>query len=721
MKSRRGDEATSRNDFSGDAETVVQVSDLHGDINLRSGRALPAPNQLPIAPSNFVNRKEGLQIVTRFIAGDSGSSLPVPDRSKIVAINGQPGVGKTALALRWAHQYQPEFPDGTLYIDLHAYSPELAVSTESALETFIRAFDILPESIPEEPDRRGALFRSLVSHKRMLIIIDNAANSAQVRALLPASPECPVLITSRTSLSGLATREGAMRVKLDVLSPDESVELLLLLARDGRVETEDAAVRRVAELCGYLPLALRLVGERAASRPGLSFADLADEIVSEQHRLDELAEAEDELSDTRAVFSWSYRALPSDLKEAFRVIGLHAGPDFGPGPVAALLGTNGRTAGRRLRALADANLVREAAPGSFRLHDLLRIYARELVMAQESQERRTHAVRRELSWYLLTTDVGRKALLPYSTSVDLVPAMSLEITNRFETGADAMDWFLSERRNILAAMRQCMEMGQYDIAWKLAVISSGFLELSSYWSDWKSSQELGLEAAKLLGDRLGEALNTQILGDVAWRSGDLDIARNYYEKSLVISRDLDIAWVEAFALRGIGLTYQEQDHPNSAIPLFDASLHLFREAGFRRGEGMALASIGKCALAVGDASRAISASQNAIIVLEEIDDIWTVAWSRLDLAASLERAGREAEAINTLRLAIDVFARFRDRRCEANGLVALGRLCRSIGNRSGARDAWQKALNLYKEIDRSRADEIRSFLADLPDDSSAQQ
>jgi hypothetical protein len=200
-----------------------------------------------------------------------------------------------------------------------------------------------------------------------------------------------------------------MRVKLDVLSPGESVELLSLLARDGRgVETEDAAIQRVAELCGYLPLALRLVGERAASRPGLSFADLADEIVSEQDRLNGLAEAEDELSDTRAVFSWSYRALPSDLKEAFRLVGLHAGPDFRPGSVAALLGTNVRTAGRCLRSLADANLVRETASGSFRLHDLLRLYARELVLAEESQERRTHAVRRELSWYLLTSDVGRK-------------------------------------------------------------------------------------------------------------------------------------------------------------------------------------------------------------------------------------------------------------------------------------------------------------------------
>jgi tetratricopeptide (TPR) repeat protein len=703
-----------RNDFSGDADTVLQVGDLHGDVNLRTSRVLPVPNQLPIAPSHFVDREEWLEMVLGFIAGDL--KRPPESSTKIVAIDGPPGVGKTALALHGAHKYRSNFPDGALYVDMHAYSPDIALESASALEAFIRAFDILPESIPESLGARSALFRSIVNQRRILVIIDNADNSAQVRPLLPACAESMVLITSRNSLSGLAAREGAMRVKLDVLSPGESVQLLSQLVTDGRVEADIDSARRVAELCGYLPLALRLVGERAAIHPGITLGELADEIVSEHHRLDELAEAEDELSDTRAVFSWSYRALPADLRETFRLIGLHAGSEFAVGPIAALLGANVRMASRHLRALANANLVREVDPGRFGIHDLLRLYARELLTDEEPQERRSRALRRQLSWYLLTTDVARKALLPYSTSVELAPADSIEIVDGFSTGKDAMDWFLAERLNILAATRQSMEMAQYDIAWKLAVASSGFFELSSYWVEWKSIQELGLEAATLLGDRVGEMLNSQILGDVSWRSDDFDTARSYYERSAALSHDLGDRWIEAFAFRGIGLTYQGEDRSDFAVPLFEAALQFFREISFPRGEGMTLASLGKCALALGNASRAIEASRQAIVVLNDIEDAWSVAWTRMDLAAGLEQAGEENDAMAELNQAVVVFSRLKDRRMEANARFALGRLYQKVGDTAGARDAWQKARELYENIDHSRAEEVRVLLSQLPDE-----
>jgi tetratricopeptide (TPR) repeat protein len=376
-----------------------------------------------------------------------------------------------------------------------------------------------------------------------------------------------------------------------------------------------------------------------------------------------------------------------------------------------LLNTSTRTAARCLRALADANLVREAWPGRYRLHDLLRLYARELVQAHEPPEQHTQAIRRELSWYLLTTDAGRKAILPYSTSVDLVPAMSLDVTSSFASASDAMEWFLSERPNILAAVRQCMETGQYDIAWKLAVVASGFLELSSYWDDWKSVQETGVQAARLLGDRTGEALNIQILGDAFWRTGDLEGARGRYEQSAAISHELGISWIEGFALRGIGLTFQDQGMTELALPMFQASLRLFREAGFRRGEGMSLAIIGKCAMTAGDAHQAISAADEAIALLQEIADDWSVAWTRLDLATALEHAGRDADAMNVLSLAAEEFARFKDRRCEARSLVPLGQLRRRHGDLPGAHSAWRRALDLYEEAGDPAAEEVWLLLA----------
>ncbi len=255
------------------------------------------------------------------------------------------------------------------------------------------------------------------------------------------------------------------------------------------------------------------MGERAAGRSLLSLGELVDELVQEQDFLDALADQEDELSDVRAVFSWSYRALPEESRRAFRLLGLHEGKVLCVDSAAALLAVTPAVARRRLGELANVHLLQETARDRYRMHDLLRSYAVELLSAEEPREERTRAVRRVLTWYLLSADAGRKAILPRSRSLHLVPAGDqVRPVERFDEAADAVRWFDTERENLLAALRQAVAWGQYDIAWMLPAVASGFFELSAHWSDWKHVHELGLDAARLVGSRLGEAFNLLCLG-----------------------------------------------------------------------------------------------------------------------------------------------------------------------------------------------------------------
>jgi tetratricopeptide (TPR) repeat protein len=702
------------NNFSGTSKAVVQAGEVHGGIHVHhTNRPFPPPYQLPLSSPGFVNREADLRNLDEAVVAISSDSER--DRRTVVvsAVSGPPGVGKTAFAVHWAHRARDYFPDGVLYVDMQGFGPAAPLSPEGALDAFLRALDIPPDGIPEALVERAALFRSLLDGKRVLVLIDNVSSSAQARQLLPASRQCFAMVTSRNTLAGLVVREGAVRVTLDVLSPEESVHLLSELMGQARIDAEPSMALRVAELCGHLPLALRVVAESATHRLGLSLADLVEELVSEQVRLDALASTEDELSDTRVVFSWSYRALPPDLMRVFRILGLHAGPDMGIEAAAALTGVDAAVAKRQLRALSDVHLLQETVANRFRLHDLLKAYSIERVLAEETQEERTQAVRRVLSWYLLTADRGRRAILPFSPSVPLVPAGQLELTREFDDGPEAMRWFDQERRNLLAAMRQTTELGQFDIGWKLAVVVTGFFELRSYWAEWEENHRAGLAAAIALGDQFGEAVNLLMLGDVAWRLHRFDEATEGYERAAVLGHDLSVGWIEGFALRGQGLIQEEQGNVGAAFELYESSSQVFRSDGFRRGEGMSLLSLGKCARALDDPARAVAFGTEAVAIFEEINDTWTTAWGSLALATSLMDLNSNLDAMTHLRHAVDVFRKFADHRSEAQALVSLGEVLRRSGDVTEARTCWSRAAELYEALDDQQSAEIRTRLEEL--------
>ncbi|RFU40486.1 nb-arc domain-containing protein [Actinomadura logoneensis] len=539
-----------------------------------------------------------------------------------------------------------------------------------------------------------------------------------MRPLLPASSGCFAVITSRSRLAGLGTREGAARVTLDILSPEEAVELLGQVIGPARVAAEPDAAFQMADLCGHLPLALRVVAEHAASRPALSLNGLLEELRDERHRLDALADREDELSDVRTVFSWSYRALDPELRRTFRLLGLHPAPEFGIGAAAALTGTGERGTARRLRELTSAHLLQEPKDGRFRLHDLLRAYALECTSAEDTQHSRIRAVRQMLGWYLHATDRGRKVILPHSHEVPLVPAAQLSLPV-FLDAAQAMGWFEQERQNLVAAMRQAYELGQYDIAWKLPVTADGFFELGSHWPEWKEVHQLGLEAAQALGDALGEASNLFCLGDAAWRGGGYEEALENYHRTLDIARILGDTWLEGFTLRGLGLIHEEQNDFSEANALFVKALEVFRDGGWRRGEGMALLSLSRSARAAGDIEQAITLGQQATRIFEALPDEWSTAWTALSLGPALRQRGRAAEAETCLRRAVDTFARFTDRQSEAMAWEALAEVFEEARNRTDAQRSWVRAAQLYELLRHDKSAELyerAARLASPPED-----
>ncbi|MGW4145046.1 ATP-binding protein [Streptomyces albogriseolus] len=718
------DEPTSvSNEFSGgDSDVVVQAGTVHGGIHVHGpGRPFPPPRQLPYGVPGFVNRVNeltGLDDLHPRADDERGDGPAV-----VAAITGGPGVGKTALALHWAHRVRRHFVDGDLYIDMRGYNSGNALGPEQALTSFLRGLGVEADRIPIDEQECAALFRSMVYGKKILIFIDNVSSVKQIRQVIPASRSSLVLITSRNRLSGLVAREGAARVTLDVLSPQESVRLLREVIGPSRVDAEPDAARRVAELCGCLPLALRVVGERAAGRSLLSLGELVDELVQEQDFLDALADQEDELSDVRAVFSWSYRALPEDSRRAFRLLGLHEGKVLCVDSAAALLAVTPAVARRRLVELANVHLLQETARDRYRMHDLLRSYAVELLSAEEPREERTRAVRRGLTWYLLSADAGRRAILPRSRSLHLVPAGDgVRPVERFDEAADAVRWFDTERENLLAALGQAVAWGQYDIAWMLPAVASGFFELSAHWSDWKHVHELGLDAARLVGNQLGEAFHLMCLGDVHWRSGAYEVAVENYRAAVELSRGIDDLWTLGFSLRGLGLVALEQGDPDAeAQTHFEAALSVFREHGDRRGEGMSLLSLAECARGREEHAEAAVFCRRALGIFREIGDRWSEAWGALPLADSLSELGELPDAEDHLARALAVFREFTDRRSEASVLRRLGDVSSARGEPHAARRFWTQAAVLYEELGDESADVLRRRAEDVTVSGSGEE
>jgi tetratricopeptide (TPR) repeat protein len=680
---------------------MVQARDVHGGIHFHAPAAdrptRPVPHQLPMAVKGFVDRHNEREALDRLLEDD-------PAGAGVVLVTGTAGVGKTSLVLHWAHAVRDRFPDGQLYADLHGYDRQAPVTYERVLEGFLRVLGAPAGAVQADGEQMAAAFRSWLADRRLLIVLDNAASAAQVRPLLPATPGCLVVVTSRHRLSGLAVREGARRVTVDVLDREGSVALLRGVTSGYRDGDDPAQVAELASLCARLPLALRIAAERAAGRPLTHLAELIRELRDESGRWEVLSADDDQESEAvHPVFTWSYRALPSDAARLFRMLGLHPGPDVSDAAAAALAGVDVRTARRLLDVVATAHMAEQIASDRFRLHDLLRAYAADQARLEQTPRERQDALRRALTWYLHTADAVQSRIAPQEPRVALVPADARLPELRFADEAEAMRWYEAERDNLVAAVRAAAGGGLDRIAWQLAVVLRAVYMTTNPFQDWLATSRIGLEAARRDGDRSAEAELQESLGMAYAQSQNLSAAAEHYGAALTLRRALHDTFGEALTLNGLGLLELRRRNLTEAQDALEGSRALFAARGEGFWEPRVAVNLAQVELELGHPERALDPLHRGIEVFRTHGDRRAEGNGLTLLAAAeLECGGADAALVHARR-AIAIADEIRSTAAEAYWLLTLGDAQRATGQPSAALAAYRRAAALQEQLgDRAR-------------------
>jgi DNA-binding SARP family transcriptional activator/tetratricopeptide (TPR) repeat protein/DNA-binding XRE family transcriptional regulator len=688
----------------GAAETATVPSDSGAGVSSPRGRAEPSreraetggvvPRQLPAAVGSFTGRDTELAALTGLLDAQPGTRPPA---MVISAIGGTAGVGKTALAVHWAHQVAERFRDGQLYVNLRGYDPGQPVPAADALAAFLRSLGVPGQDIPQEADERAARYRSLLAGKRVLIVLDNAESAGQVRPLLPGTPACTVVVTSRDALAGLVAGEGAARLDLDLLPLAEAVALLETLIGP-RAEADPMAAAELADLCCRLPLALRVAAELAAGRPAASLAGLAGELADLRTRLDLLGAGEDPRTQVRAVFSWSCRHLDVDAARAFRLAGLHPGPDLEPYAVAALTGAALPQARRVLEVLARAHLMSPAGPGRYGMHDLLRAYARELSATVDSAQEQHAALTRLFDHYLHTTAAAMDTLFPAMSHVrPRIPRPCTPVPP-LPGPAAARQWLDDERPALVAAAAHTAAHGWPGHATRLAITLSSYLIDGGHIADAVTVFGHALGAARRTGDRAAEAATLNLIGNVELEQGRYQQAGDHYRQALALYRAAGDRAGEARPLGNIGIVEMELGRCEQAARYQQEAAAIFRDIGDRLGEARALGNLGEARHLQGRYQEAADYCQRCVDLSREVGDRLGEAWALASLGIADLRLGRGQHAARCLERAIAVLREMGDRRGEAESLVRLGEVYLGLGRYEHAAGNFEQALAISREI-----------------------
>jgi tetratricopeptide (TPR) repeat protein/transcriptional regulator with XRE-family HTH domain len=700
------------------AVSADQIEELlvAGEVSGSPRDRAAVPRQLPAAVADFTGRAAELTALTRIL--DDARTEGTPGTVVISAIGGTAGVGKTALALHWAHRIADRFGDGQLYVNLRGYDPAQPLTAAQAIRGFLDALGVPAERIPPGPEAQAALYRSLLADRRMLIVADNARDEQQVRPLLPASNGTMVLITSRSQLSGLAAAQGARLLTLDVLRRTEAVQLLTARFGTARAAGEPAAVNEIARLCAFLPLALAVAAARAATRPRFPLAALAAELADEAGRLDAL-DAGDPASSVRAVFSWSTRQLTGEAARMFRLLGLHPGRDISVAAAASLAALAEPQAGGLLRELARAHLIAECAPGRYVFHDLLRAYSADQARHADSRDEREAAIGRVLDHYLHTASAAALLLVPSKEPVVLAPPRPGVAPGRPADKLQAMAWFEAEHRVLLAAVSLAAGSGFDAHAWQLPWAMASFLQARGHWQEWAATQRTALAAATRLGDTAAQALSSRLLALACTALGDHDQAVSHYASSLALYQRLGNRLGEASIQQGLSLLANGQGRYADALGHAEQALRLYQAVGDKANEAEALNNVGWYCGLLGDYQQARAFCRQALTLCAETGDRWAEgdAWDSLGYAE--HHLGNLADAVACYRRAFSLKQEVGDRFAAADTLTHLGDTHRAAGEPAEAREAWQQALAILEDLQHPDAGQVRAKLASSGDYASA--
>ena len=603
-----------------------------------AGRWLAA-RQVPIGGDGFTGREQALAVLAELFGEADGSpcgSVPV------CVISGSAGVGKTALAVHAAHRLAERFPDGQLYVDLHGATAGLEpLAPIEVLGRFLRGLGMDPAAVPTGLEEAAAAFRSRVAGRRLLVVLDNAADAAQVAPLLPATPGCGVLVTCRRALVSL---DGAAYLHLDVLEPGEATELLGRLVGQWRVAAEPEATAEVARWCGWLPLALRIAGARLAARPGWPVAALAERLAEAQGRLDELEVAE---LGVRASFQVSWQQLdasddPMDRAGAgaFALLGVLDGPAVSVPVAARLLDAPEEAAERALERLVDAQLLEAPAPGRYRLHDLLRLYARELADRHHGEPERAAAVTRAVGFHVATAWQTLALLRPGDYRLARADDRWRKGGLEFADQQAALGWLEAERANLLAAIRQAAATPGVpaELGMQLAQALFGFFWVRSHRDDWVQANQIALGIARRTGDLAAQAQAHNDLGAGYYRQGRYDQALACLQESLTIRRELDDRTGQALSLGNLGKVYQWQGRYQEALACLRESLAICQELGDRRGEVDSLHDLGVVYQRQGRYEQALARLRESLVIRWELGDSDRGAESLRELGVTCGRS-----------------------------------------------------------------------------------
>jgi tetratricopeptide (TPR) repeat protein len=658
---------------------------------------LTAPRHLPGPASSFVGRRGELAELSQIL----GPHRKNPTTTAL--ISGSPGVGKTALAVRWAHDAAGQFPDGQMYIDLRGYGPDSPVSPADALASLLGALGVPARSIPEGTAERAAIYRGLLADRRVLLVLDNASSSAQVRPLLPGGGHCAVVVTSRDALAGMVAREGASRLELDVLPAAEAVDLLHDLI-GARVTDEPRAAAALASYCSQLPLALRVAAELAVAHPLLPLDTLAGQLADLRHRVGLLDAGGDEHTAVQSVLSWSYRQLEAAVARAFRLLGQHPGPDFDTYAAAALTGTTAEDAGQLLEKLARAHLIQSAGPGRYGMHDLLRAYAREHAPSDrpgkdvtEPADQEIRAALTRLSEYYVQTTVAAGVTLFAARGYDWPNGHWTGDSPAVNTNGSASAWLDTELGNLVAAAAQMADGDRPGQACRLASAIFPYLQQSSRVAEAITIEGHALRASRRTADKIAEGSALLELGYMFLVQGHYQQAAGHLRQATAIFRHAGDQSREAIALGSLAVISRRLGHYQRAGDQQRRALALARQIGNQCAEAHALMRLGAVDSNRGRHQQALKHCLEALHVSRQIGDplIEAAALTRLAVAERHLRRYQEAEAHHEMALAL--FQRGGDPSGEAEARDGLGELCLDIGQPDDAVVHHAAALRLAVE------------------------